>query len=135
MERKNNASLDTNTLLRLVLNDIPEQATLVKKLLAKKARFEVADLAITEMAFVLERVYKMERRMVVEFLLVIIRHPKLICNKNLFERVLPFYLSETALSINDCALLEYARLNKAMPLYTFDKKLVSKSEGDAKIPE
>ena len=134
MERKTNASLDTNLLLRLVLNDIPEQATLVKKLLAKRARFEVADLAITEMAFVLERVYKMERRMVVEFLSVIIRHPQFICNKNLFERILPLYLSEPTLSINDCALLEYARLNKAVPLYTFDKKLVAKSSGDAIQP-
>ncbi len=135
MERKTSASFDTNLLLRLVLNDIPEQTKSVKKLLAKKSRFEVADLALTEMAFVLERVYKMERRMVVEFLSVIIRHPQFICNKNLFERVLPLYISEPTLSINDCALLWYARLNNATPLYSFDKKLVNKSEGDAKIPQ
>jgi uncharacterized protein len=135
MERKTNASVDTNLLLRLVLNDIPEQIKSVKKLLARKARFEVSDLALTEMAFVLERVYKMERRVVVEFLLVIIRHPQFVCNKNLFERAIPLYLSEPALSINDCALLVYARLNNATPLYTFDKKLVAKSAGDAKIPE
>jgi predicted nucleic-acid-binding protein len=135
MERKNKASVDTNLLLRLVLNDVPDQMKQVKKLLIKKTQYEVSDLAITEMAFVLERLYKMERRMVVDFLLVVIRHPRFNCNKNLIERILPLYISEQKLSFNDCALLGYARLNNATPLYSFDKKLVEKSDGDAEIPE
>lgn len=134
MERKNNTSVDTNVLLRLVLNDVPEQTKLIERLLVGNVRYEVADLALTEMAFVLERFYKMERDIVTRFLLVIVQHPQFMCNKALFEQILPLYLSEPALSINDCALLGYARLNKATPLYTFDKKLVSKSGGDAVQP-
>lgn len=134
MEKRSNASVDTNILLRLVLNDVPEQERSVRKLLSTKMRYEVADVALTEMVFVLERFYKMERQMVVQFLLVILRHPQFVCNKTLFERVLPVYVSKPALSIIDCVLLEYARLNKATPLYSFDKKLVNFSNGDAKTP-
>lgn len=134
MEKRNNASVDTNLLLRLVLNDVPEQEVSVKKLLSVGVRYEVADVALTEMVFVLERLYKMERQMITQFLLVILRHPQFVCNKTLFERVLPIYVSKPALSIVDCALLVYARLNNATPLYTFDKKLVNASDGDAKIP-
>jgi predicted nucleic-acid-binding protein len=134
MEKRNSASFDTNLLLRLVLNYVPEQATSVKRILSGGGKYAVADVALTEMVFVLERLYKMERQMITQFLLVILRHPQFVCNRSLFEKVLPLYLSEPALSIVDCTLLEYARLNKTTPLYSFDKKLVKMSNGDAKIP-
>jgi predicted nucleic-acid-binding protein len=134
MEKRNNASVDTNVLLRLVLNDVPAQADAVKKLLSFRVKYEVADVALTEMVFVLERLYKMERQMVTQFLLVILRHPQFVCNRSLFEKIVPIYLSEPSLSIVDCTLLEYARQNNTAPLYSFDKKLVNMSNGDAKIP-
>lgn len=134
MEKRNNTSVDTNLLLRLVLNDVPEQAIAVKKLMSGGGKYEVADVALTEMVFVLERLYKMERQIITQFLLVILRHPQFVCNKTLFERALPIFVSKPALSIVDCTLLVYARLNNATPLYTFDKKLVNASNSDAKVP-
>lgn len=134
MVKNNTTSVDTNVLLRLLLNDVPEQTKAVQKLFTIKTKYEVADVALIELVFVLERVLKMERGVVVHNLTAVIKHPQFICNKNLFEQIIPLYLAESALSINDCALLGYARLNKATPLYTFDKALIKKSNGDACTP-
>ena len=40
-------SLDTNILLRLILEDVPEQSIAVEKLLTKGKVFEVADAALS----------------------------------------------------------------------------------------
>ena len=134
MGSKKNGSLDTNTLLRLLLDDVPEQTKAVEKLLVTGRKFEVADAALIEMVFVLEKIYKMDRGLIQENILGIVRNSVFVCNKNLFEKALPIYVSEPALSIIDCSLLTYARLNKALPLYSFDKKLVNKSDKDCVTP-
>ena len=134
MGSKKNGSLDTNTLLRLLLDDVPEQTKAVEKLLVTGRKFEVADAALIEMVFVLEKIYKMDRGLIQENILGIVRNSVFVCNKNLFEKALPIYVSEPALSIIDCSLLTYARLNKALPLYSFDKKLVNKSDRDCVTP-
>jgi predicted nucleic-acid-binding protein len=131
---KNNPSLDTNIILRLLLEDVPSQLVQVNRLFEKPAKYHVADVVLSEAVFVMENLYQMDRDAIVTSLVGIVRHPQVICNKGLFEHILPLYASESALSVIDCMLLGYARLNKAIPLYTFDKKLVSKSEGDAVHP-
>ena len=134
MANKPNGSLDTNILLRLLLDDVPEQTKVVEKILASGKKFEVADAALIEMVFVLEKIYKMDRELIQENVIGIIRNSLFVCNKQLFERVMPIYVSEPTLSIIDCSLLMYARLNQALPLYTFDKKLVKKSDKDSVLP-
>jgi uncharacterized protein len=134
MARNSIGSMDTNILLRLVLNDVPAQTNVIRKMLESRGRYEVADSAMIEMVFVLEKNYKIERDVIVQYIHFIMKHPSFICNNSLFEKIITLYVSENSLSVNDCALLVYARLNKATPLYTFDKKLVSKSEGDAVNP-
>jgi predicted nucleic-acid-binding protein len=134
MARNNSGSVDTNILLRLLLNDVPAQTDTVKRMLDGRSRYDVADSAIIEMVFVLEKQYKIEREVIVQYIQYVVKNSQFSCNTNLFLAILPLYLSEKSLSINDCALLGYARLNKATPLHTFDKKLVSKSEGDASHP-
>jgi uncharacterized protein len=131
---QNNPSLDTNIILRLLLEDVPSQLVQVNNLLEKSTKYHVADVAISEAVFVMENLYQMDRDAIVSSLSGIVRHSQMFCNKSLFEHILPIYASEPALSIIDCMLLGYARLNKATPLYTFDKKLVYKSEGDAVHP-
>jgi predicted nucleic-acid-binding protein len=123
MENKTTGSLDTNTLLRLCLGDIPEQAYVVKNLLERSDWLEVADAVVFEMIFVMERVYKLDREKIVRNVITAIRHPKINCNRKLFELTLPLYLEHNKLSIVDCALTQYAKLNNATPLYTFDVAL------------
>jgi predicted nucleic-acid-binding protein len=126
MENKLRGSLDTNALLRLALGDILGQARVVKKLLEQSSQMEVADVAVFEMIFVMEKEYKLSRERIVGNVLSIVRHKNINCNRRLFELTLPLYLEHSKLSIIDCALTQYATLNATTPLYTFDKELAKK---------
>ena len=127
-------SLDTNALLRLLLDDVPAQTNAVETLLEKGGVFEVADAALIEMVFVLEKICKMNRSLIQENIFAITRNKQFLCNKELFERCVPIYVAHKSLSIIDCALIAYARLANATPLYTFDKDLILYASGDAKNP-
>jgi predicted nucleic-acid-binding protein len=134
MAQRNSGSFDTNLLLRLILDDVPMQTKSIDALLASGRKFEIADVALVEMIFVLEKIYQMDRVLIQENIFAIIRNTSFVCNRQLFEHALPLYISESMLSIIDCVLLIYARLNKALPLYSFDKKLVKVSQGDSVWP-
>lgn len=116
-------SLDTNILLRLVLRDNEAMLYATKKLLAKHDVFAVADQAIIELEYTLCGYYKYTREefaQIIEKLFFANQHLNL--NRPLFEKVLPYYLKHRSVSIDDCCLAVYAKLNDQIPLYTFDKK-------------
>ncbi|MDR1033081.1 MAG: PIN domain-containing protein [Candidatus Nomurabacteria bacterium] len=122
-------SIDTNVLLRLVLNDVPEQHALAKKLITiPNTRFDVADLAMVEFIFALDRHYQMTRMQIFEVVRGAMAISNINCNRPLFESALGLYVRCPALSIEDCCLSAYAGLNEAVPLWTFDKKLARQSE-------
>ena len=123
-----NGSLDTNVLLRLLLNDIPEQHESVRKLLASASgSFSVADTAIIELVFALQRYYGFTRQQVAEAVAGLTRLGVIDCNRTLFEGVLPIFVEHAALSFEDCYLSTYASLNDIEPLWTFDKKLANQT--------
>jgi len=118
-------SLDTNVLLRLLLNDVPKQHASALKLFNNQGgSFVIADIAIMEIVFVLTGdVYKFTREQASLAIEGILSIDKFDCNRKLFERALPLYVSHEALSFEDCCLSVYAVLGGATPLWTFDKKL------------
>lgn len=119
-------SLDTNALLRYLLNDLPEQTEAVFKLLdSKNGQFAVADIAIVEVVFVLGRHYGFSRHQIAEILEGLISFAQINCNQSLIEKALPLYVKHPALSFEDCCLAAYSELNNAEPLWTFDKKLAN----------
>ncbi len=119
-------SLDANILLRLLLNDVPAQHQAATKLLKEAdSRFAVADTALIEVAFVLERNYQLNRSQIVEAIEGLMALAEINCNRILFETALPFFKPNPSLSFEDCCLAAYAELNDAVPLWTFDKKLSS----------
>jgi predicted nucleic-acid-binding protein len=123
-------SLDTNAVLRLLLNDIPEQHATVKKLLKEvSGQFAIADTAIIELVFVLDRYYGFNRSQTAEALDGLMRLKEINCNRVLFEKALPLYIDHGSLSFEDCCLAIYAQLNDAEPLWTFDKKLTTQAPG------
>ena len=130
-----NYLLDTNILLRLLLGDVPAQTAQIDVLFQGGTIFEVADATLIEMVFVLEKIYGFERSLICENVFAITRNPQCITNRALFEHAMPLYENYTKLSIIDCALLVYTRLNKTTPLYTFDKELIKHSAQDAASPE
>lgn len=126
-------SLDTDALLRLLLNDIPQQHQAVKSLLtAADKQFAVADTAMIELVFVLERHYELTRHQVNEAIVGLMQLKEINCNRTLFENALITYTNHATLSFEDCCLSTYAKLNDAEPLWTFNKKLATKVTG-AKI--
>jgi predicted nucleic-acid-binding protein len=121
-------SLDTNALLRLLLNDIPEHHLAVKVLLEKSTnQFSIADTAMIELVFVLERHYSFTRQQIEEAVYGLAQLREITCNYNLFEQALPLFVERPRLSFEDCCLAVYAKLNNAEPLWTFDKKLASQT--------
>lgn len=121
-------SLDANVLLRLLLNDIADQHQGVVKLFQDAAgQFAVADTAIIETVFVLERNYKFTRAAITETVEGLMSLTAINCNRQLFLRALPLFAKYSALSFEDCCLAVYADLNDAKPMWTFDRKLAKQA--------
>lgn len=119
-------SLDTNVLLRLLLDDIPEQHTAAKKLIGQTTnQFAVADTVIIELVFALDRYYGFSRLQIAEAVDGLMKLKEINCNQVLFEEALPLFINHSGLSFEDCCLAIYAQLNEAEPLWTFDKKLAN----------
>jgi predicted nucleic-acid-binding protein len=121
-------SLDTNVVLRLLLNDEPSQHTAAAKLLEiNSGQFAVADLVVTEVVFALGRYYNFSRPQIAEAVSGLMQLPIINCNRALFERALALFEAHHGLSFEDCCLAVYAELNQAEPLYTFDRKLANQA--------
>jgi predicted nucleic-acid-binding protein len=118
-------SLDTNILLRWLLGDVQLQASKAAELLRSGEKFYVADLVFVEMSYVLESVYEMSRGQVIANLRAVMSTACLICNRTMLDLALDYYKDFPKLSLADCCLVIYARLNEATPLLTFDKKLAN----------
>ncbi|MCR4278233.1 MAG: PIN domain-containing protein [Candidatus Berkelbacteria bacterium] len=129
-------SLDANVLLRLLLNDVPEQHQAALKLYNhSRGQFAIADTAIIEIIFVLSGAnYRFSRIEVVEAIEGLMELEKVSCNHALFEKALPLFANHPKLSFEDCCLATYAQLENAEPLWTFDKKLASQVSGTKLVP-
>ncbi len=125
------ASLDTNAVLSLILSDRPKEQVAVTSILSNH-KLHIADMVFTEIEFALSKQYKFSRVEIAANFRMLTSHENIQCNKTLFNRVLPLYELRPALSFVDCCLVHYADINDALPLYTFDKKLVNQSNGLAK---
>lgn len=121
-------SLDANVLLRLLLNDVSNQHAAAKNLFQNASgQFAVADTAMIEVAFVLERYYKFARADIAEAVEGLMSLTEINCNRVLFEKALPLFVKNPSLSFEDCCLAIYAELNNAKPLWTFDEKLAKQA--------
>lgn len=127
-------SLDTNCLLRWILQDIPEQAEAVSRLLGGGHAFYVSDLALTEFVYVLEKLYSYPRSMIADNLLAIATHPNIRCSKSLLDGALPPYVHYPSVSFTDCCLAVEAELTGAAPLLTFDRALAKKLQHTELVP-
>ena len=119
-------SLDTNIVLRYILNDIPEQKQAVIKLLSSKNTTHfLSNQAILETFYVLEKCYSASRDTAanaVSFFLT--RYSDVLdYDINLTRIAFPLYIAHPKLSWVDCALAAEAEIKHHEPLYTFDKAL------------
>ena len=122
-------SLDTNCLLRWLLNDVPEQTRLISACIDSGENIVVADVALIEMIFVLEKLKKIRRESISKAVMAIIEKDNIVCNRELFIAILPIYIGHPKLSFVDCYLERLAHRTGSAPLLTFDKKLANQLLG------
>ena len=116
-------SLDTNLLLRFLLNDVPSQAARAKKAFSKPTIY-ISDVVVSEVAFVLEKALSFDRIYSALLLKTLISLPNLLYNDYFMPDVIALYEKRKSLSFVDCyAAVEAGKLGAI--LYTFDKKLVN----------
>ena len=119
-------SIDTNIVLRYILNDVPEQKKLVIDFLSdRSARHCLSDQALAEIIYVLEKAYNLARDRVVGLVsFFLTRYDGVIeYNHDLTRLTIPMYVAHPKLSWTDCALVAEAETRHREPLFTFDKKL------------
>lgn len=117
---------DTNSFLRFLLNDIPEQKqafeTIVKQAKLKRISLIVPQIVIFEIEFTLEKFYKFPKEERVEKLESIINMKYFnIQNRILFIKALELFKKKN-LDLADCFIFAYSQ-NKNSDLFTFDKAL------------
>ncbi len=115
-------SLDTNVVLRYLLNDIPEQSLKAKKIITGSAAY-VTDVVAVEIIFVLERVISMERPDIVTLVKTFLSLPNLIYNDYFLDQTIDLYGAKPSLSIVDCYAATEAKVY-GNSLVTFDKELI-----------
>ena len=122
-------SLDTNCLLRWLLGDVPAQADQVAELLARPSRYDVADVALVEVVFVLEKQLLLSRPAVAASVDQLVSQPNLVFDKVLWSGIMETYLKRPKLSAVDIYLAARARAHADGTLLTFDQKLASQEAG------
>ncbi len=119
-------SLDTNCVLRWLLQDIPVQANKVEAVLHQtSSNIFIPDLVIIELAWVLKSVYDYNDKQVAELVRLVIDNSKFNCNRQLFEFVFLELEQSPKVLITDICLAFYA-YDKQSTLLTFDKTLAKK---------
>ena len=121
---KRKSVLDANILLRFLVNDVPDQADRVEKLLGKAPinSLVLPDLIIAEMIYVLLSVYELSKDQVVEKISTILAFPAIDADINQWRDTLALY-RDSNVSIIDAFALVYTRRSKFDGLYSFDKGL------------
>lgn len=119
--------LDTNSLLRLLLNDIPSQKEIVEELLQKAKDKEVSvcvpEIVVFEVEFALSKYYGVPKDKIIEKLQIILAINFIdIESKQLFTTSLHTYAKQT-ISFVDCFLLAKSQIER-YDLLTFDKKIL-----------
>ena len=122
-------SLDTNCLLRWLLDDVPEYTTIITTIISSEKKLSIADVALIETIFVLEKIKKISRETIKEAVFAVFEKDNIQCNRELFMEIFPVYISRPKLSFVDCYLEVFARKTGDVPLLTFDKKMGNQLSG------
>lgn len=118
--------VDTNAFLRLLLNDVPQQADKVEKLLketkVKKHKLIVPQIIIFELSYAFEKYYKLPKEEIIENIDAILAINYLeIQNRDIFQEALSIFRVKN-LSLVDCFIFCFAKHSNAQ-IFSFDKSL------------
>jgi predicted nucleic-acid-binding protein len=128
----NRTSLDTNIILRIVLNDVPEKAGRAAGYIDRTACY-VSDIVIAECVFVLEKIYKLNRKTISTLMLNFLELETIAFNDTLIEKTFDIYAGSGKLSFVDCYSVIEAAANDST-LLTFDRAIIKKHGNTAIEP-
>ncbi len=124
-------AIDTNVLVRLIARDDAKLAEAAEKFVAKGAW--VSQLVLAECVWVLDAVYRLDKRQIAAAVEMMLRHRDLTVQEaDTVEHALTSYRKKPALGFSDCLILESARKAGHLPLGTFDRGL-GKREGAERV--
>lgn len=127
------AFIDTNILIRLIVKDDDIKRKACEKLLEKAKRKEVIlyilPIAIIEIVWVLEKYYKLDKKVIRELVEAILNTPELKCEmEDVFKKAIKSY-EEKNIKFAD-AVMGYWGLERGFStVYTYDEKDFKRIEG------
>lgn len=134
------AFIDTNVLLRYLLDDVPEQADAVESLLLQAARGQLTlyanALVLAEIVWTCESYYQLPKHDIKDMVLMILNTPGLeVADSDLITEAIFTYADENIYYIdafNAC----WMKQQHIETIYTFDQKHYKRIQGiRAKIPK
>jgi len=126
------SSLDSNIILRLILNDVPDQAARAGSFVGRSSCY-VTDVVVAECVFVLEKTYKLDRVFIKNSMRSFFKINTVNFRETLITEAFDLYASQRTLSFADCYSLAEANL-KGTKLITFDRAILKKCGQTAKEP-
>lgn len=116
--------IDTNLIIRFLVNDDPKKVIRVEKLLKDKNNTNILlDTIIAEIIWVLSSYYLLDKEEVIEKIRALIHVDTIECNEVLVNRSLTIW-GENNISYIDAYLASVAELGN-IQLYSYDKKFNS----------
>lgn len=116
--------LDTNLIIRFLVNDDPKKSSKVEKLLKDKNNTNILlDTVTAEIIWVLSSYYSLEKKEIIEKVRALIHVDTVECNAFLINRALIIW-EENNMSYIDCYLAAVAQLGN-MVIYSYDQKFSS----------
>lgn len=116
--------LDTNLIIRFLVNDNPQKVNRVEKLLTDKNNTNILlDTIIAEIIWVLSSYYSLKKTEVIHKIRALIHVDSIECNAVLINRALTFW-EENNISYIDSYLVAVANLGN-IPIFSYDHKLKS----------
>lgn len=113
--------LDTNMILRYMLDDDKESADFVRNILVKDAVLVLPEV-LAEVVYVLAKVYRVDRIGIAESIEAFLTEPNVQTERpSVIDKGL-FYYKTTSLDFVDCLLCAY-QTEAGYEVCTFDKKL------------
>ncbi len=116
--------LDTNLIIRFLVNDDPEKVNRVERLLTDKNNTNILlDTVVAEIIWVLSSYYSLNKSEVIEKIGALIHLDTIDCNAVLLNKALSIW-EENNISYIDSYLVAVAKLGN-IPLFSYDDKLKS----------
>ena len=122
-------SLDTNVVLRFLLDDVPEQTARATELIESTPVY-VTDVVVVEIIYVLEKIYELPRKDICELVVDFLGFSSVVHNPRFLLNAIGRYRRSPRLSMVDCYASEEAG-SFGNELVAFDRKLAA--QGGAHI--